>query len=203
MARPTTISDEAILDAAREVFFERGQSATTAEIASRAGVSEGSIFKRWKTKEQLFFACMDSGRVEDTPWIRKLPSRVGTRTLRDNVEEIGIEMIHALRTLMPAILMRQGLGEIHRQNMASESSGPNVARARLAAYFDAERKLGRLRSVDVDVLARTFIGALFSYVHLEFVMAGHDPAPIAAETFVRSYVEIIVSCITPPRRAKR
>jgi hypothetical protein len=41
MARPVTISDEQILDAARAVFTEKGPRATTAEIAERAGVSEG------------------------------------------------------------------------------------------------------------------------------------------------------------------
>jgi len=54
MARPTVIRDETIIDAAREVFLERGFGATTAEVAVRAGVSEGSIFKRFNSKVDLF-----------------------------------------------------------------------------------------------------------------------------------------------------
>lgn len=50
MARPVAIHDPTILDAAREVFLLRGAAATTAEVARRAGVSEGSIFKRYRTK---------------------------------------------------------------------------------------------------------------------------------------------------------
>ncbi|MBU6163239.1 MAG: TetR family transcriptional regulator, partial [Myxococcales bacterium] len=38
MARPTTIDDEVILEAARQVFLEEGYAATTASIARRAGV---------------------------------------------------------------------------------------------------------------------------------------------------------------------
>jgi AcrR family transcriptional regulator len=55
--RPLTPRQRRILEAATEVFAERGfEGATTAEIARRAGVSEGSIFKRFKTKNDLLMA---------------------------------------------------------------------------------------------------------------------------------------------------
>ena len=43
-----------ILDAAMEVFAERGYAgASTSEIAKRAGVAEGTIFRHYKTKKDL------------------------------------------------------------------------------------------------------------------------------------------------------
>ena len=54
MPRPRTITDEQIVEAARAAFLEQGFSATTAEIARRAGISEGTLFKRFATKEDLF-----------------------------------------------------------------------------------------------------------------------------------------------------
>lgn len=43
-----------VLDAAMEVFAERGYAgASTAEIAKRAGVAEGTVFKTYKTKKDL------------------------------------------------------------------------------------------------------------------------------------------------------
>ena len=42
-------------EAAREVFAERGYSATTREIAARAGVSHELIFRYFGGKETLFF----------------------------------------------------------------------------------------------------------------------------------------------------
>jgi AcrR family transcriptional regulator len=43
-----------VLDAAVEVFAERGYAgASTAEIAKRAGVAEGTVFKTYKTKKDL------------------------------------------------------------------------------------------------------------------------------------------------------
>lgn len=53
MARPITISDQQILDAARALVTERGMLATSHEIALRANVSEGTLFKRFRTKTQL------------------------------------------------------------------------------------------------------------------------------------------------------
>ena len=58
MARTRSISNEQILDAAREIFMEQGIEAKTSDIARHAGVSEGTIFARFKTKEALFVEAM-------------------------------------------------------------------------------------------------------------------------------------------------
>lgn len=47
---------ERIVDAAIEVFAERGYEASTAEIAARAGVGEATLFRRFPTKEDLITA---------------------------------------------------------------------------------------------------------------------------------------------------
>jgi AcrR family transcriptional regulator len=45
-----------VLEAAREVFAEQGIDAPVAEIAERAGVGVGTIFRRFPTKEDLLVA---------------------------------------------------------------------------------------------------------------------------------------------------
>jgi AcrR family transcriptional regulator len=46
-----------ILEAAIEIFSEKGYSATsTSEIAQRAGVAEGTIFRHYKTKKDLLLS---------------------------------------------------------------------------------------------------------------------------------------------------
>ena len=83
MARNTTITEEQILEAARAVFLEEGFGAQTAKIARRAQVSEGSIFKRFPTKEALFFAAL---RIERPPaWYAELDRRAGTGDCRENL----------------------------------------------------------------------------------------------------------------------
>src|SRR5260370_17899348 len=58
MVRTKSISDEALLRHARDVFVKEGFAASTKTIARRAGVSEGVLFQRFSTKEELFFAAM-------------------------------------------------------------------------------------------------------------------------------------------------
>ena len=62
MSRPVTIRNDTILDAARMVFLARGVAGRTAEVAAVAGVSEGSVFKRFPTKAILFREAMRTGK---------------------------------------------------------------------------------------------------------------------------------------------
>lgn len=47
-------NDRALLDAAREVLAADGAHASVAAIAARAGVGIGSLYRRYRTKEELF-----------------------------------------------------------------------------------------------------------------------------------------------------
>ena len=50
-----------ILDAAIRIFNSKGyQSATTAEIAREAGISEPTMYKHYPSKKDLFLSCARS-----------------------------------------------------------------------------------------------------------------------------------------------
>jgi len=51
-----------VLDAASEVFAERGPDASIDEIARRAGVGHGTVFRRFPTKDALLAAVLGGGR---------------------------------------------------------------------------------------------------------------------------------------------
>src|SRR3954470_8049282 len=99
MARPVSIKDETIIAAARAVFLERGIQATTAEVAQRAGVSEGSVFKRFKSKVDLFRAAM-SDRLTEPAWPRELLATVGKGDVRENLNVAGLQIVTFFRELM-------------------------------------------------------------------------------------------------------
>ena len=70
--------DGALLDAALEVFLERGyHSASLAEIARRAGVGTPAIYRRWRTKADV---AIDLVRRESEP--APIPD---TGTIRDDL----------------------------------------------------------------------------------------------------------------------
>lgn len=54
---------EKVLEAAREVFGERGLEAGIDEVAARAGVGKATVYRGWTTKEELV-AAVAGARVE-------------------------------------------------------------------------------------------------------------------------------------------
>src|SRR5688500_17788449 len=104
MPRPPKIRDEEILAAARAVFLEKGFAATTAEVARRAGIAEGSVFNRFPTKAALFQAAMRP-TLEEPPWARLLVDRAGQGDLVENLVEIGVEVLEFLRQIVPVMMM--------------------------------------------------------------------------------------------------
>jgi AcrR family transcriptional regulator len=61
-----------LLDAAAEVFAEQGLEASTAEIARRAGVGHGTVFRRFPTKDDLVAAIVVDRLGEITEGARGL-----------------------------------------------------------------------------------------------------------------------------------
>ncbi|HIK90782.1 MAG TPA: TetR/AcrR family transcriptional regulator, partial [Planctomycetes bacterium] len=58
MARPRTISDDQILQTARECFLQHGPSVATDVIADQLGVSPQALFKRFHSKQDLMLAAI-------------------------------------------------------------------------------------------------------------------------------------------------
>src|SRR4051812_3405186 len=90
--RPQSLSDDALLDAARDVSRARGLDATTSEIAKRARISESVIFYRYKTKEALFTAVFERELVTP-PAFAKLARRAGAGTVADNLFDAGMALV--------------------------------------------------------------------------------------------------------------
>jgi AcrR family transcriptional regulator len=72
-----------LLDAAAEVFAEQGLEASTAEIARRAGVGHGTVFRRFPTKDDLVAAIVVDrlGEITETAAALLAGSPTGGRVL--------------------------------------------------------------------------------------------------------------------------
>jgi AcrR family transcriptional regulator len=199
MARPTVIRNEVILDAARAVFLERGILATSAEVAQRAGVSEGSIFKRFKTKADLFRAAMGVD-VEDVPRsLAALPSLAGTNTVAENLVSAGAQTVGFFTRVMPIMMMSWSNPKVQDYFPSSDSADPPPLRAQahVAQYLAAEIKLGRIRAIDVNVIARAYMGALSAYVFSEMLASGGRGTNIDPQAYVEEYVDTLLTGMSP------
>ena len=90
---PAAERREAVLDAALRVFSSGSYAGTTtAEIAQEAGVSEPVIYRHFKSKRDLWFACMDEAwqrfRAAHEARLAELGEEQGVAALGDTVERM-------------------------------------------------------------------------------------------------------------------
>nr|ABP47474.1 transcriptional regulator, TetR family [Mycolicibacterium gilvum PYR-GCK] len=72
-------ADRAILQAALDLFIERGVEGSSIEqIAKRAGVGKPTVYRRWGTKEELIAAAMETLVAEEVGWTS--PEAIETRS---------------------------------------------------------------------------------------------------------------------------
>jgi AcrR family transcriptional regulator len=172
--RPPIISNERLLAVAREVFLELGIRATTLEVARRAGVAEGTIFHRFKSKEDLFRAAMQFDPDQALAFVERLPSLAGTGDLRCNLLEFAEEFLRLGRIAVPVMMMSWSNpdSQFCQDRVAEKGERHRRVIAAIAAFFQGEMQAGRLRPTDTEVLARMLLGSLHQYCMSELFTRG-------------------------------
>jgi AcrR family transcriptional regulator len=190
MARPQSITDEEILEAAREVFLEHGIQAPTSVIAERAGISEGTIFRRFETKETLFHSAM--GIPHDPAWFAMTEELAEHEDVEEALLILGEEMIDFFTDMIPklSMLMSCGAAEPHMFNENSDAP-PIRAIRKLTHFFDAQQKARRLQNFDPEIGARMFLGSIFHYCFAE-VAGINQFVPMPQKSYVRGVVDTIL-----------
>ncbi len=174
MARSQKYADETLLQAAAEVFLEEGPAAGTARIAKRAGVSEGILFQRFKTKEALIEAALTVA-TEASPWRDALLASAGKNTPQINLRKAIRALFEKVEQLVPKLMMLEGRG--HRRPPCHKAPPLEDAMA-IATYLKKEIALGRLRMTHPELHAHEIVGAVLHGTMLKFrhQVAVCDPA---------------------------
>lgn len=165
---------ERVLTAAHELFAERGPDVTMEEVARRAGVGVGTIYRRFPSKEQLFAAvshavctdaqhCLHKAAQEAPDPVSKLRALIHVQYERNGPRAILIDM-------------RPG------PNGEGESCGTATDQEQLYATFhemlqnvirEGQRQ-GSIRSGDPAVLAALCLELLNprTFQHLQQITGG-------------------------------
>jgi len=195
MARPRKYDDALILEAASAEFLEKGAAASTADIAQRAGVSEGILFQRFKTKEALFAAAltMDLG-AED--WQQALLDSVGLHTPQQNVKRAILALLAKLERLVPRMMILEGQGQ--RRPFHSGPKAPPLQDAKtIATYLQQEVKLGRLKLDKIKLHSHEIIGAV---IHCTMTRLRHHITICTPEELADHLVSLHLGSPLPKRR---
>ncbi|TGD95778.1 TetR/AcrR family transcriptional regulator [Methylobacterium nonmethylotrophicum] len=192
-----------IMDGAREVFLAAGfDGASMGAIAKAAGVSKGTLYVYFDSKEALFEALtVEQKRTlaesllrldDEDPDVAAVLRRLGTSLLEAMVRP---EHIASVRMVIGAV------EKFPRFGRAFYEAGPLVGRARLRAYLDAQIAAGRLRPMDTDLAARHFFDLCAATTMRRLLFSVGDP-PTEAETtyWVAEAVRVFLAAYGPEER---
>lgn len=166
-----------ILEAAIEMFAEKGYSnTTTSEIAKKAGVAEGTIFRHYKTKKELLLAIV-------TPTLTKVVAPIIEKTfVKDILEKDYDSYEDFLRALMinryKFVKSRVSILKIFLQEVAFHSDINEDVKelftnriyqqfTRIVAHFQSK---GQLKALPVDTIIRLTITSIFGFLITRFII---------------------------------
>lgn len=195
MARTSTITQSQILQAARAVFLNQGFSATTSDVANRAGISSASIFKHFPTKEALFFAAM-SETASDRIWTSELEAAIGQGDTRSDLLKIALQITAYLEELLPRMMLAWSVrqpGEIVRP------PGIEPDFAALTAYLGREMALGRVVRGDPTIPAMTLLHTIVGFTMSQTLQ--NTAFRLDTSNFLEDFISLLWRGLDPAERA--
>ncbi|MEV6034417.1 TetR/AcrR family transcriptional regulator [Nonomuraea sp. NPDC052116] len=138
MGRPREFSDRAVVDAAMEVFWEKGYEATsTQDLCERTGLGRGSLYNAFGSKHRLYEEAIR--RYAETKAEAQLAMLAEPGSVRARLRDLMLGVIDA-------DMADPGRRGCLALNAATESSGRTEAVAGLVRrqFTDLEQALQRL-----------------------------------------------------------
>jgi AcrR family transcriptional regulator len=173
---------ERIVEAAERVMRERGLArSTTKEIARAAGYSEGTLYKHFESKEDLFLAVLAERLPSLVALSREVPGWAGRGTVGGTLVEIARKALAFYAESVPisaSVFSEPVLLAQHAEEVRRRGAGPQRANDAVAAYLRAEQDLGRVRAdADPEAAAALLLGACFQRAFLRHFLAEGPALP--------------------------
>jgi AcrR family transcriptional regulator len=197
---PESAKRRQILEGARKVFLAQGfDGASMGEIAKVAGVSKGTLYVYFDSKESLFEALTTEekqGLAEvlfkldpEDPDVRGVLRKLGLSYLRRMGKP---EHISSIRMVIGAAEKFPRLGQ------AFYEAGPCQGIARLKAYFDRQVEAGRLSIEDTEIAAQHFLDLCVSGMLRRLLFSvGEPPAEAQIQKNVENALRVFFAAYGP------
>lgn len=188
---------QTILEAARRIIDEQGlQAATTRHIAQLAGCAEGTIYRHFEDKHELFLELFGGSEPAFIMLIQSLPDRAGGGEVRDTLLEVGLAALRFYRSVLPFVggaIVDPELRGLQRKRFSSPGRGPVHAFGQVARYFEAERALGRAAgSGPAAGAASALLGAAFARAFLTVWLGEEQAGDLSDEAYVEQVVDALL-----------
>lgn len=188
------LKSAAILQAASDLFVEKGAGASMTEIARRAGVSKQTLYNRFPTKIDIAraLAAQRSDAVTAPLKSGAAPEAVLAAIAETLITKICSEGKGA--SLRGVALMSPEAPELAR---AIYDAGPGESVRRIAAWLAEQDRLGLLSVPDPAIAAEMFSGMVLGHGHLRSVLGLPHPHTPDAATRARATARRFIRAFAP------
>ena len=165
---------EKLLEATLELISEKGYTgATTREIASRAGVSELTLFRRFGKKENLFEEMLKN--ITFLPRLMDLIEEIDEKPVEEGLKTIGVRFLQTLRERRPLvqILFSEISHYPEKVRTIYLQMIDNHART-LENYLEVRQGRKEILPVDMNLAALAFLRMLFMTFLHESILREHN-----------------------------
>jgi AcrR family transcriptional regulator len=188
-----------ILDAALDCFAERGFTATRMDdVAVRAGVTKGTVYLYFKTKEELFTALVRSKLLPIIERLEAASADAPATVLLERLMAIWAEHVVPSRaSVLPKLIIAEA-GNFPELAKFYLDEVIHRGRALLGSVLRRGVQTGEFRPIDVDSVVYCVIGPLLFSVYWRHSFEPHDEAPLDVAALCRAHLDTLLNGLRPP-----
>ena len=188
-----------LLDAALDLFIEKGFAATRVEdIAKRAGLSKGAVYLYYESKEAILEALVRRGVVPIVASVAEM-GRMASPDPRKSIEmaivQAGQRMADPRIAPIPRIILAEAgryphFTETYREEVL------NVAFAAITGMLNAGIEAGAFRPVNPELAIRSVIGPIVTHILLGHIFGVKSAA--SPLEFLATHLDILFNGLLTP-----
>jgi AcrR family transcriptional regulator len=188
---------EAIMEAAWELFLEKGYEAVSVdEIIRKSGGSKSTVYDLFGSKEGLFLELVTSVN-ESIMNEATMPLEISGYTTREALTRLGAALMGQILTDKAIEIYRLSVSEAKRFPRIGRlffDSGPGQTQRNVAGYIEKEAAAGRLKVKDARRAAEFFIGMLLINDHLAMSLgAAGVPSKAKINGIIKEAVDVFLA----------
>lgn len=192
-----------ILDAARALFLAHGYAHTSTEAVRReAGVSKETLYRYYRTKEELFADVLRRLTLEHLhqPFQadKTLPPEADRKQLQKVLRKLAAEIsllmmqpdyLALLRIVIAESTRFPHLGELFRQTI------PEQAISAIIELLKRLRKKGLTAKIDEEAAARMLLGSLLTYAVMDGILSPNNMPRLPEPKRIRAIADLFVRAV--------
>lgn len=193
-------TDDKILEAALAVLAREGYGgATTKKIAEEAGINEVTLFRKFKSKENLIKQAKNLGLKRSIESMERTFESIDGGDLESSMSALGKHMSESMdkkTNIVTAII------EMQRRPVC-EKNAPHYSTVmidHLTKYFEEQIEKGNMRNVNPRVAALSFFSFIF---YMDFIckLRGQESG-VNGDRALEEFMDIFMNGVRSPEKNK-